>query len=216
VNDQPIGTESANEFLDQDKMTATRRRLAFEAVPLHDLGRAQAEAERRGVPKGRSPQRKLRPGSGYYDLSWEWIERGGIGESTTLTGFLRARIEEDRQAALAAGGSQWRHNPDSMHGAIEDADNDETVTYHEGSPTREQSIHIVRFSPARILREVEAKQSVLERHSASQGGGCAGCGVYLGRDDAWHANVDLEDCEEIRGLAAVYRDHPDYQQDWGA
>lgn len=80
----PVGSESAREIVIEAPfpMTATRRRLAFEAVPSRDLAKTQAEAERRGVPEGREPRWDLRLGSGSYDLVWEWIEHGGIGEQS--------------------------------------------------------------------------------------------------------------------------------------
>lgn len=82
MTNDPLGYESAREIVIEDPvpMTATQRRFAFDAVPVHDLGRAQAAAENRGVPKGQSPKRYPRLGSDYYDLVWEWIEPGGIGE----------------------------------------------------------------------------------------------------------------------------------------
>lgn len=82
MSNDPIGRESAREIEIQNPfpMTAKKRQLSFEGVPPRDLTKAQAEAERRGVPQGREPQRSRRLGSGSYDLFWEWIEFGGIGE----------------------------------------------------------------------------------------------------------------------------------------
>jgi hypothetical protein len=128
-----------------------------------------------------------------------------------LIEFLTARVEEDKEAALAAGGSEWTHNPDGMHGAIEDDDSGETVTYHEGSPTREQSIHIVRFSPARVLRDIEAKRAIIEEHRPRTDARDL-------RSDPCDAHdpitLESEPCDTLRHLAAVYRDHPDYREDW--
>jgi len=62
--------------------------------------------------------------------------------------------------------------------------------------------------PARVLREVEAKRRILERHRD--------CGSGVGYcDDGGHGS-DGEDpgCAEMEDLAAPYSDHPDYDPSW--
>ncbi len=55
-----------------------------------------------------------------------------------------------------------------------------------------------RFNPSRILAECAAKRAISERH--------ASC------DDVSYG--DASTCPEMRTLAGVYADHPDYQQEW--
>ena len=52
--------------------------------------------------------------------------------------------------------------------------------------------------PGRMLREVEAKRRIVERHT--------GC------DDVSYG--DAATCPDIRALAAVYAEHPDYDPEW--
>jgi hypothetical protein len=120
----------------------------------------------------------------------------------SIVDFLNARLAEDEaaaQQAKATGGpmSPW-WGAEQLKPLMVDAD----------------ATHVEHHSPERVLREVVAKRAVMERHCPSQSDGCVGCGVYLGRDDQWHPNVQFEDCEELLGLAAVYSDHPDYNPEW--
>jgi hypothetical protein len=61
----------------------------------------------------------------------------------------------------------------------------------------------VFVSPARVLAECEAKRSVLALHRS----GDAWC------DYCSHSVVD-DRCPTIRALAAVFRDHPDFDPAW--
>lgn len=63
-----------------------------------------------------------------------------------LTEFLRARLDEDKQAARRA--LDWW-------------DSDREAGYFEW-PSREASTHVARHDPARVLREVEAKRRMLD------------------------------------------------------
>jgi hypothetical protein len=117
----------------------------------------------------------------------------------SIVDFLKERIEEDRKLAQAA---------------IDDLNGPDDCYFDTSN--RHIVNHYLRHDPARVLREVTAKRAVMERHCPSQAGGCAGCGVYLGRDDQWQPNVQFEDCEELLGLAAIYNDHQDFREEWGA
>jgi hypothetical protein len=61
-----------------------------------------------------------------------------------LVAFLRARLDEDEQAARDGDDACWH---------IDYCD-DEGKRYHE------------RFDPARVLREVEAKRRILDEHGS--------------------------------------------------
>jgi hypothetical protein len=57
---------------------------------------------------------------------------------------------------------------------------------------------------SRVLADCEAKRRIVERHRSKPDTGgwyCAGCG------DDWP-------CEDLRDLASVYADHPDYDEAW--
>lgn len=125
-----------------------------------------------------------------------------------LERFLTARLDEDEATAREAFGDtgKWHRRPDEHFGTaghlFEGGDPEvgfwsgTIVVYDEGSPTDAEFDHIARFDPARALREVEAKRSIL-------------AGQWGGPDhyEMWDHHVRL--------LAAVYDDHPDYRaEDW--
>ena len=93
-----------------------------------------------------------------------------------LTEFLLARIAEDEAAAKAARG--WQ-----------------TGSRHEGQPL-DWSIHMDRWSPDRVLAEVEAKRQMVEWYQAVAASSYKTSMGFLTR------------------LALPYADHPDYQQEW--
>jgi len=124
---------------------------------------------------------------------------------TDLVAFLRARLDEDEATARAASpGLGW------ARGFIQGADEDIDIAADEA--------HIVRHHPARVLREVEAKRAILELHKGEPsihavppGSGPLYC-MSDGVDDGWY-NVEWP-CATVRAVAAVYRDHPDYDEVW--
>ena len=63
--------------------------------------------------------------------------------------------------------------------------------------------------PARELREAEAMRSILARHGPvtepGRGTRCGWCGGEF--DVPWP-------CEDARSVAAIFSDHPDYQEGW--
>jgi Family of unknown function (DUF6221) len=70
--------------------------------------------------------------------------------------------------------------------------------------------------PARVLREVEAKRKILADYEC-QSGFSLPEGVHDGRDpDERECDQALKDALEIVicDLAAIWSDHPDYQQEW--
>ncbi|MEU5157317.1 DUF6221 family protein [Glycomyces sp. NPDC021274] len=140
---------------------------------------------------------------------------------TTLRDFIAVRLDEDEAAARAASQGKWEVDdpeyPHTIHANDYEAEvvsggrwgGEASVFDRKADP-----LHIIRYDPARVLREVAAKRAILERHGISQGDGCTGCGVYLGRDDKWHPNVAAEDCEDLQALAAIWPEHPDFDSNW--
>jgi len=116
--------------------------------------------------------------------------------SQTITEFLEARIAEDERLsenALGLLGQEtdwwtWNH-----------------LKLRFPDLSRSDAMHIAQASPRRVLAECAAKRAILAECRPS--------------------TLDDLDCGEddqpapmwvARTLAAVYKDHPDYQQEWAA
>lgn len=127
----------------------------------------------------------------------------------TLADFLLARIAEDEAAARSAHPSPWKHSPwhpgrfacieapASMHGG-------NRVVILSKDPDSVMSVpHILRWEPARVLAECEAKRRIVEIHQ-------------IGNDpcDEHDASMRSIPCETLQLLALPYADHRDYQQEW--
>jgi hypothetical protein len=126
--------------------------------------------------------------------------------SDDLVAFLRARLDEDEATARAAAGLRW------FLDSTEDSDQ-RSIRYTGPSTLRpgdladyyvadrvdeHDAAHIARHDPARVLREVEAKRAIVDAYENSTEGSIV-----------W----------DVLGfaattLAAIWRDHPDYRQEW--
>jgi hypothetical protein len=124
--------------------------------------------------------------------------------TTTIPDFLRARIAEDEATAkAAAAGEALLPSLRSVKASAWVPDGEIT--------------HIARWDPARVLAECEARRRIVEW-----------CGerdrVFVGAHfggDAMRESDFLPgalkrpaDSVVLRALAAVYADHPDYDQAW--
>jgi Family of unknown function (DUF6221) len=145
--------------------------------------------------------------------------------SEDLAAFLNARLDEDEAAATAAAasaGPDW--HPSSavtaagattivFCGRDDDIEVADTLRRHD----EEIAPFIARQDPARALREVEAKRAILKRHRpghASYGpleGGLY-CEAASSDEDLWYAK--RWPCLDLRILAAIWDDHPDYREEW--
>ena len=107
-----------------------------------------------------------------------------------LARFLEACIAEDEAAAKAARARVRR-----WHGL-------RAILFTE------VSAHIERYSPARALREVEAKRKILAEYQAvTKLAGLTGQELgYLGQYREW----------VLKNLAAVYSDRPGYDPGWAS
>lgn len=64
----------------------------------------------------------------------------------------------------------------------------------------------------RTLAECAAKRAIIEEHYWRSAEGARGCGLCnYSRDYGWE---ETGPCKTVRALAAIYKDHPDYQQEW--
>lgn len=111
----------------------------------------------------------------------------------TITEFLLARISEDEAAAKNAKPEDWWWD-----GAYVNMDD----------PFAAFPVH---NNPARVLAECAAKRAIIERAVAAES--------YRTCDNLEDAMNDGEvfALDHVRrALAAVYKDHPDYEQEWAA
>jgi Family of unknown function (DUF6221) len=133
-----------------------------------------------------------------------------------LVAFLADRLDEDEaaaKAAMSATGPDWWFDPATSYlrspiGSF--------VADTMNAPYRDEEIgpFLARHDPARALREVEAKRAILAEHGPASGGRdpdrCRVCtAIHDGRAARFRAP-----CPTLLSLAAVYSDHPDYQQEW--
>lgn len=115
-----------------------------------------------------------------------------------LVAFLRARLDEEAKCAQAAGAAEWSLQEHEGDTVLIYSSRGEPVVYDEGWPTQPQARHIVHHSPARVLREVEAKQQILDR---------CGWALKTGGGSAFVRPV-------LELLALPYSDHPGYEPEW--
>lgn len=109
----------------------------------------------------------------------------------TITEFLEARIAEDETAAR-----YYAQEPSGDIGRIwhdSDSDRDDDLEAFLKGPA----------NPARVLAECAAKRQVLEIYATF--------GEY---DEPTARALWIATKGVLKILAAVYKDHPDYQQEW--
>lgn len=150
-----------------------------------------------------------------------------------LLAFIRARLDEDEQAALAAAQKSnraWRYTviegePDGYSLDL----SDERVLIVDWTDEDEllpsEAAHIARHDPARVLREVEAKRKIIDEHfgflhpSGNPDRACRRCSDRrtdddpLVHDDRW-LTLEPAPCPTLRLLALPYADSPDYREEW--
>lgn len=134
----------------------------------------------------------------------------------TLTEFLLARIAEDEQLAR-----------DSICPCGGPACTIETGWYHEdeltarlgddGEPAR-QAVHVLRWSPSRVLAECEAKRRIVEMY---EGAMTASAQIEkLGDSPDGELMLAISRAAAVAVEAAVklaaepHADHPDYRDEW--
>ncbi|MGY0067707.1 DUF6221 family protein [Streptomyces sp. QTS137] len=133
--------------------------------------------------------------------------------SEGLVQFLRARLDEDVQAAKDAGGKAWKwehgygdmcNDPTCPYGEL--ATDDTVLMQVHGYDIRspwEGAAHIERHHPARVLAEIEAKRELLRQYEHLK--------YDVTPDDltgVWAFEAVL------RAFALPYADHPDYRDEW--
>lgn len=116
-----------------------------------------------------------------------------------LLAFLRARLEEDEQAALAAKPGPWHADGGSVYATHWI---DEVVDYSESAE------HIARHDPARVLADVAAKRQVVDRYERAMANRRAH------PDDLATAGALLALHGVVQLLVLPFRDHPDFDAAW--
>jgi hypothetical protein len=107
-----------------------------------------------------------------------------------LVAFLRARLDEDEQAARHAFGD---HNDDGPEWTEVSSGALSTGSELHGIGDSAITRHMERWDPKRVLAEVAAKRRIVElwSHSIGSGGECT-----------------------LRALALPYANYPDYRPEW--
>ena len=133
-----------------------------------------------------------------------------------ITEFLEARISEDEKLAKACDSIEWRiiSEDDTRHQlwveglsiAAADSTWDACIAVADAE-------HAVRHDPTRVLAECAAKRVVLElaRQAIED--------EKEFDDYEWQGTVERAEPWTgdaiLHAIAAVYKDHPDYQKEWG-
>jgi hypothetical protein len=117
-------------------------------------------------------------------------------EAVTLVEFLSARLDEDEAAALAATPDELDREDgitDSWDDPYGEIQNRDSVSF----------LHIQRWSPKRVLAQVEAKRRIV-----------AECVAIL--SVKWWEYEDAPDLAHVtlELLALPDADHPDYREEW--
>lgn len=119
-----------------------------------------------------------------------------------LVAFLKARLDEDEQAAKAATSGRWM----ALDGGVMALEDESwPVTSTETECERDDRVHIARWDPARVLAEVQAKRRIIERHHEViwtewhdvRETACGHCSQPGGRRVAWP-------CPDVLDIAEVY------------
>jgi hypothetical protein len=121
--------------------------------------------------------------------------------SQDLVTFLHARLDEEADLARRCGGDDCKEW--TAHGHTVDFRPGELSGFHPPI-----ALHVAMHDPARILREVNAKQRVLSRHVLSPASGDPEL-PWDNRDDCQY-DGETWPCDDLLDLASPYVDHPDY------
>ena len=128
-----------------------------------------------------------------------------------LVAFLRARLDDDEQVARAATPGPWMWIAGRVY---QEAELGRVVVptddLDRGLVEPEDLKHIARHDPARVLREVDAKRQILNAYEWAL--------AHPHKDDEtgyWVRKGETSTlAEDVRLLASVYADHPDFRDEW--
>ncbi|MFF2329819.1 MULTISPECIES: DUF6221 family protein [unclassified Streptomyces] len=124
-------------------------------------------------------------------------------DNSDMIEFVRARLAEEEQIALAAGGDSWRC-PDGVAGEVHDRSGAIAFTLRD----RGFDQHLAFQDPARTRRRIETSRVLLDEYAEIAG---------LDTDRPEH---DFSSGRAVglgfavRQLAAEHAGHPDYRAKW--
>ena len=132
-----------------------------------------------------------------------------------LSAFLEARISEDEASAKAAAsvaGPHWRHDTgwseaDHPYSQVRSPGGAIVADALRGPDDEEIGPFLARHDPARVLREVAAMRQIAAHMTAPRTTASLDGLIVNGR---FRTTGD----HALRLLAAIWRDHPDYQEGW--
>lgn len=132
-----------------------------------------------------------------------------------LIAFIRQQLAEDERVARAAAnhGATWRDGSGKtlIYPSDEARHPGPIIIGPYGDLEAEHTDHIVRWDPARVLAEVEAKRRILDEYEG-----------YASDDDPDHehaqfaANAALALEGVIKLLAQPYAGHSGFREEWRA
>ena len=129
-----------------------------------------------------------------------------------LIEFLKARLDEDEQAARAAAadGSEWRFSEGAIYPSDTMSHPGPLATHPHGDLNQAHGEHIARHDPARVLADVEAKRYMVDFWSAA---------YQNPQDSERFSGPDWDQVRRnaqwtLRLLALRYATHPDYDENW--
>lgn len=134
----------------------------------------------------------------------------------TLAEFLAARLDEEKAAARAASPGPWHLNAEHDEVlAVDDVPVTDAFAL-SGPQLRATAAHIARHDPARVLREAASLRKILARHAPHQtaAGGLACDWCSEDTDDRPQLAKVSWPCGDVRDIAAIWSDHPDYDPSW--
>lgn len=143
-----------------------------------------------------------------------------------LIAFLRARLDEDEQAAKAMQAvypTPWDVS-DRGHSArvVADEPNFFAVVSIDQDQAPEAGWlsdvvdHVQRWNPDRVHADVAAKRLIIDEHAESDTHECGTCvAAGWGYPEASRdSRPQRLPCRTLRALALPYDDHPDYREEW--
>ncbi|WP_327139279.1 DUF6221 family protein [Nocardia sp. NBC_01327] len=130
---------------------------------------------------------------------------------STIEEFIEARIDIEEATARGTVQASLSWQNFTMDGELRDSDNAGTIMMCVADEDRQ---HIAHHDPARVLRQCTALRAILRVHRPDGDRECVGC---TRNDRAGEPSfVPIGECVELRTLAAIWPDHPDFQAEWVA
>lgn len=133
----------------------------------------------------------------------------------SLVEFLRARLDEDQEAARRCAPGPWALVGEPRETRVVSCPTGVAVALG----WLRDAEHIASHDPARVLADVAAKRAILDLHkpervwtgSKYEDGKCTTCLLW---ESQGYSRYEDFPCPTLRALVAMYADHPDYDPAW--